>query len=34
MSLKDLKYKKDMVQKLYDQITYIINEWQENENEN
>jgi hypothetical protein len=34
MSLKGLKYKKDMVQKLYDQITYIINEWQENENEN
>jgi hypothetical protein len=36
MSLKGLKYKKEMVEKLYDQITYIINEWETNyyENEN
>lgn len=30
MSLKGLKYKKDMVEKLRLQITYIINEWREN----
>lgn len=34
MCLKGLKYKKDMVQKLYDQITYIIDEYKENETEN
>jgi hypothetical protein len=33
MSLKGLKWKKDMVNKLRDQITYIIEEWQ-NETEN
>lgn len=30
MSLKGLKYKKHMVEKLRDQITYIVNEWREN----